>query len=175
LFFKWIYNVLADPKYLVLLLIGLSIYYFVKANNHFKKYIYLFLLCSLLIGPGLLVNVLLKNSSTGRARPSHLVDFNGDKTYTAPFQYSGQCAKNCSFVSGHASLGFFFIGLGWLLANRRYFWIGFIFGCISGFTRIAQGGHFFSDVVFAFWAVYWVNIGLGYLMKIDSPWQARNN
>jgi lipid A 4'-phosphatase len=66
-------------------------------------------------------------------------------------------------------MGFFFIGLGWLMQSKRWFYIGLAIGVVVGFTRIVQGGHFLSDTVFALWAVYWVNLGLGKILKIKPP------
>ena len=173
-FFFWIiYKIFgALPLLLVPLLIGLSIYFFFKyrnSNESFKKNIYTFLTLSLVLGPGVLVNTILKNNSIGRARPSQITEFGGSSDFTRAFEYSGACDSNCSFVSGHASMGFFFIGLGWLMQSKRWFYIGLAIGAVVGLTRIVQGGHFLSDTVFALWAVYWVNLGLGKLLKIKSP------
>ena len=173
-FFFWIiYKIFgALPLLLVPLLIGLSIYFFFKyrnSNESFKKNIYTFLTLSLVLGPGVLVNTILKNNSIGRARPSQITEFGGSADFTRAFEYSGACDKNCSFVSGHASMGFYFIALGWLFQSKRWFYIGLAIGAIVGLTRIVQGGHFLSDTIFALWAVYWVNLGLGKLLKIKSP------
>ncbi|MCU4676679.1 phosphatase PAP2 family protein [Catenovulum sp. 2E275] len=174
-----IYNAFAKPHFVILpALIVLAITFYRKYKtadreqdykNYHKKWIYSFLLASLLIGPGLLVNEVLKNNSIGRARPVEIQEFNGPDTYTAAFEYSGQCDRNCSFVSGHASMGFYFIALGWLLRSRRAFYIGLGIGIIVGLTRIVQGGHFLSDTIFAFWVVYFTNLALGKAFKLENP------
>jgi lipid A 4'-phosphatase len=67
------------------------------------------------------------------------------------------CQTNCSFVSGHAAVGFALMSIGMLsIRKRRRFWlaIGLIAGGAVGLARIAQGGHFFSDVVFSLIAVW---------------------
>ena len=172
---QFFYLFFGDMKYILLpLLIALSIYFFktIRATNktrRHKKLIFTYLLCSLLLGPGLLVNTVLKNNSIGRARPVHIQEFGGEHQFTRAYEYAGVCKKNCSFVSGHASIGFFFIGLGCLLRSRRAFWLGFTIGAVAGVTRIIQGGHFLSDVVLAFWAVYWVNLWLAHTFKLDTP------
>ena len=169
---EWIYWFFAKIKFLLLpLLIALSIYFYrrLKNSDSSKKWLYTFLLCSMLLGPGVLVNIVLKDNSIGRARPIHVVDFGGDKTFTRAFEYSGQCPKNCSFVSGHAAMGFFFIGLGWLLNSRLAFLTGLGIGFVVGGTRIVQGGHFLSDVVLGFWAVYFVNMWLAHQFGLQSP------
>jgi lipid A 4'-phosphatase len=168
-----IYEDFADMHfYLLPVLIVIAIYSYRKYQDpeqSFLKRIYTFLSLSLVLGPGILVNVILKDNSIGRARPSQITEFGGQADFTRAFEYSGACDSNCSFVSGHASMGFFFIGLGWLMQSKRWFYIGLGIGVIVGITRIVQGGHFLSDTVFALWAVYWVNMGLGKLLKIKSP------
>jgi len=149
-----------------------TLWNFRDGRNPFKRKIFLFLFLSLLIGPGLLVNTVFKNNSIGRARPSQVVEFGGENQFTPAWVYSGACATNCSFVSGHASMGFYFIALGWLMRSRRWFWIGLGIGSLVGVTRIVQGGHFLSDTVFAFWSVYWVNLALGRWLGISSPFDA---
>ena len=167
-----IYEDFADMHfYLLPVLIVIAIYSYRKYQDpeqSFLKRIYTFLSLSLVLGPGLLV-MTLKDFSIGRARPSQITEFGGQADFTRAFEYSGACDSNCSFVSGHASMGFFFIGLGWLMQSKRWFYIGLGIGVIVGITRIVQGGHFLSDTVFALWAVYWVNMGLGKLLKIKSP------
>jgi lipid A 4'-phosphatase len=160
------------PFYLLPTLIFFSVFNFYKfksTTQFFQQRIYSFLTMSLVLGPGVLVNLILKDNSIGRARPREILEFGGQADFTRAFEYSGACDSNCSFVSGHASMGFFFIGLGWLMQSKRWFYIGLGIGVIVGITRIVQGGHFLSDTVFALWAVYWVNMGLGKLLKIKSP------
>lgn len=138
-------------------------------KNDARKVRSLFLLLCLLIGPGLLVNTILKDNSIGRARPNQIQEFKGDRTFTAAFEYSGQCSTNCSFVSGHAAMGFFFITLGWFFASRSWFYAGFTIGVIVSIGRIIQGAHFLSDIVFAFWAVYIVACLLGWIFNLPNP------
>lgn len=113
-----------------------------------------FLLCSLLLGPGLVVNEALKNH-WGRARPAQVTEFGGSAQYTPPWQISDQCKKNCSMSSGHAALGFYPLALAWVLRRRRL-WValGLTCGACVGFGRILQGGHFLSDVLVSC-AVVW--------------------
>lgn len=118
-----------------------------------------FLLLVLLVGPGLLVNAVLKAES-GRARPHQVEPFGGPRDFTPVFTPADQCERNCSFVSGHASMGFWFIALAWVLRDRRWLWAGIALGAYVGLGRMAQGGHFFSDVVFAYWVVYAVCVVL---------------
>jgi len=118
-----------------------------------------YLLLVLILGPGLLVSVVKDHS--GRARPSTVVEFGGDRTFTPALIPADQCARNCSFVSGHAAMGFWFIALAWALRDRRWLWLGITIGTIVGLGRIMQGSHFLSDVVFSFWILYATSAFLG--------------
>lgn len=111
-----------------------------------------FLLLSLALGPGLLVNGVFKEM-WGRARPSDIIAFGGEGTFTPAWMIADQCATNCSFVSGHAALGFWTVAFALLLRpgpGRRLAFAGaLVFGAVVGGARIVVGGHFLSDVVFA--------------------------
>ena len=111
-----------------------------------------FLILVLLLGPGLSVSLI--KAYSGRARPAAVTEFGGEKDYSPALRPAEQCDRNCSFVSGHAAMGFFFISLAWVFRDRRWLWFGIALGGLVGLGRIVQGGHFFSDVVFSFWTVY---------------------
>lgn len=107
-----------------------------------------YLLLVLLIGPGLLVNGVFKEYS-GRARPSQIAEFAGSRHFSPAFTISNQCQQNCSFVSGHASIGFYFVAFALLASTcrRKLFILAILPGIAVGISRMAQGGHFLSDVV----------------------------
>lgn len=113
-----------------------------------------FLLLALALGPGLLVNGVFK-AEWGRARPVTVAELGGDRIFTPPGVISDQCERNCSFVSGHASMGFFPLVLAWVFGRRRWLLVGVASGALVGLGRMLQGAHFFSDVLFAGWTVYW--------------------
>jgi lipid A 4'-phosphatase len=118
-----------------------------------------FLLLAFLLGPGLIVDVALKDH-WGRARPHQVQEFGGKRQYTPPLKIAQQCADNCSFVSGHASAGFALIAFGFLFtgaARRRWFVGGLAAGLVVGLVRVMQGGHFMSDVIFSF---YFTTLGV---------------
>ncbi|MDD3517361.1 MAG: phosphatase PAP2 family protein [Chromatiales bacterium] len=125
-----------------------------------------FLVLVLVIGPGLIVNALLKEYA-GRARPLQVQEFGGERQFTPVLRLADECRGNCSFPSGHASMGFYFIALA-LLARRRR---GLAFagalatGVAIGSVRIVQGGHFLSDVLAAFIVVYAVSLLLYRLLR----------
>jgi lipid A 4'-phosphatase len=133
----------------------------------------LYLLLVMIVGPGLLVNGVFKEH-WGRARPSQVVEFGGDKTFTRAAIPADQCAKNCSFVSGHASVGFFFLALAFTDPRRRARWLvlGTGLGLGIGLVRMLQGGHFLSDVVFAGVVVYLTARGLHALL-LRAPLESR--
>lgn len=112
---------------------------------------WLVVLTTLVVGPGLVANVLLKDQM-GRARPSQTELFGGSKVFTPPLIMTQQCEKNCSFVSGEASSMFaLFFGLAMVAGSRArsLLALGMVVGSFSGLIRISQGAHFLSDVVFA--------------------------
>ena len=111
----------------------------------------LFVILAFAIGPGLLVNVVLKNNSH-RPRPANVQDFGGSSDYAPPFDFSGACDTNCSFVAGDPSMGFGFLAVALLLppARRNRAAVAAIgLGAAIGLMRILWGAHFFSDVVFS--------------------------
>ena len=95
--------------------------------------------------------------SSGRLR-LHVQAFGGPAPYIPALQLSSHCDTNCSFVSGHAAGAFSIMAWGMLACRRRklqWLWAGLLFGTLVGAVRMAQGGHFLSDVVFAALAVWW--------------------
>ncbi|CAG8999223.1 MAG: hypothetical protein CENE_01192 [Candidatus Celerinatantimonas neptuna] len=127
----------------------------------------LFLLLVMLLGPGLLVNGILKDHSFGRPRPIQVEQFGGHDHFAPALRYSGECRTNCSFVCGHASIAFFVMAFAWVFRRRYLFTAGLALGILVGLVRMVQGGHFLSDVVFAFWAVYFTILPLAYLFKFE--------
>ncbi len=122
----------------------------------------LFLLLALAIGPGLVVNTVFKDH-WGRARPAQVIQFGGDKRFSPAFVPSDQCDTNCSFPAGDPAVGFFFVSAGFLIptpGRRRLAIVGAIgLGGMLGLARMAQGGHFLSDVLasgFFVWATCWL-------------------
>jgi lipid A 4'-phosphatase len=125
------------------------------------------------IGPGLVVNVVLKDN-WGRARPRDVVEFGGDRQFTPAFIVSDQCPRNCSFVAGHPSMAFALFALVLLMARRRQelllgATVAVTLGLAVGFGRILQGGHFLSDVVFSGIITVAIAAGLYTLFALDQP------
>jgi lipid A 4'-phosphatase len=112
----------------------------------------LFIVLSTALGPGLVANTVLKDH-WGRARPTQIEAFGGTRRFSPAPLPAAQCRQNCSFVSGHAALGFGVVAFAFLSppgrTRRRAVAATLGFGALVGFVRIAQGGHFLSDVVWA--------------------------
>ncbi len=132
----------------------------------------LFLILLLALGPGLLVNVVLKDH-VGRARPREVVQYGGSHAFTEIWQ-PGDTGRNSSFPSGHASVAFFLLAPWFVLRGRNrtlalaFLVGGILFGMAVGWARILQGGHFLSDVLWAGGLVYLVGAVLALLMRLDG-------
>jgi membrane-associated PAP2 superfamily phosphatase len=131
----------------------------------------LFLILTLALGPGLVVNGLAKEY-WGRPRPVDVQQMGGKQPFVAWWDPRGTCEKNCSFVSGDVSGGF------WTLAPAALApapWRPLAYGAAialgSGIAvlRMLFGGHFFTDAVFAgviSFLIIWLTYNLLY------RWQA---
>ena len=140
-------------------------------NRSFVKYRIqaVFLVLLLIAGPGLVVNVLLKDTQ-GRPRPREVIEFGGKHHFSQIWQ-KGDTGKNSSFPSGHASAGFYLMAP-WFLLRRKnpslavgWLLFGLSYGSLVGTARIMQGGHFLSDVVWAGGLVYLTGEALALLLK----------
>lgn len=132
-----------------------------------------YLLLVVALGPGLLVNAVLKEH-WGRARPSQVAEFGGSAAYTPVWLPSDGCSRNCSFVSGHVAFASVPVAGAWMAANRRrrqlWFAGGLATGALMGVCRIGLGRHFLSDVVIAMLLVALVAALLAALMqRLDAP------
>lgn len=119
----------------------------------------LFLGSSLAIGPGILVNTIFKDH-WGRARPHQILEFGGTAHFSPAVVLSDQCARNCSFPSGHAALGFWLLAFAVAVPPRwrtPLYVFALAVGMLVGLMRIAQGAHFLSDVIAAALLVVAVN------------------
>ena len=127
----------------------------------------LFLIATITLGPGLLVNVVLKDHS-GRSRPIDVTQFGGTEHFVAWWDPRGDCPGNCSFVSGDVS------GAVWTIAPAALVpppWRALAYGAALALgigmaaVRIMAGGHFLTDTVFAgvfTFLIIWVVHGLIY-------------
>jgi lipid A 4'-phosphatase len=127
----------------------------------------LFLIATVALAPGLVTNVLLKDH-WGRSRPIDVTPLGGQEGFVAWWDPRGECPNNCSFVSGDVSAAF------WTLAPAALAppaWRPLAYGAAVAFgvgmtlLRVAAGGHFFTDSVFAgvfTFLIIWLVHGLIY-------------
>jgi membrane-associated PAP2 superfamily phosphatase len=131
----------------------------------------LFVLTSFVLGPGLLVNGLLKEH-WGRARPREILSFGGEAEFSPVWWISDQCDGNCSFVSGEAASAFWLVALvfivprEWRPATAK---VTISAAAAISLTRIAAGAHFMSDVLIAWLLTLLVMMALNRLILKGLP------
>ncbi|HZP21569.1 MAG TPA: phosphatase PAP2 family protein [Bauldia sp.] len=130
----------------------------------------LFLLTSLVAGPGIVVNLLLKNL-WGRPRPLSIALFSGDLPFVGVWHVADYCATNCSFVSGEASAAAWLVACAliappaWRPAAVR---VLIVLAALLSLNRIAVGAHFLSDVVIG-WGVTALVLAIAYRYLVAHP------
>jgi membrane-associated PAP2 superfamily phosphatase len=153
-------------------LVGLALSFY--PSNQRWRLPCLYLILTLAIGSGLIVHAGLKENWQ-RPRPRQVEEFGGTEPFR-PF-YQPNLANSSkplkSFSSGHSTMGFYFFSvaiLGAVLQNAMLYWGGMSvawgLGGLLSLARIAQGGHFLSDVLASaliMWLVAW---SLAYLFFI---------
>ena len=149
------------------LLLGLKL---PKLRRRWRVYLLLFLL--LAIGPGLLVNSIFKDH-WGRSRPKHVVELGGHLPFLKVWE-RGEPGISKSFPSGHASIGFYVMAPYFVFRRRRrllawgFLLTGTLYGTLMGIGRLAQGGHFPSDILWAWGMVYLSGLLLCYLLNPEE-------
>jgi lipid A 4'-phosphatase len=135
----------------------------------------LFLIASLAIGPGLVVNVGLKDHF-GRARPRAVEELGGESTFTPAWVISDQCERNCSFVSGEVASIAWFSAVAMVTPRPL---AGFLMAATVALTlaigvmRMAFGGHFLSDVILSALLVWLIAWACHRLLYRREAWGAR--
>lgn len=135
-----------------------------------------------ILGPGLIVNTTLKDN-WGRPRPVQVIDFAGTEVFL-PVGTPSSFREGRAFPSGHASIAFFLMSPFFVLLARKRTWaialllLGLAWGFAVGLGRIAQGGHWTSDVIWACGIVYLTCFAtaraFGLLRASPTPIQAKN-
>ena len=127
----------------------------------------LFLTATLALGPGLFVNVVLKDH-WGRSRPIDVKQFGGAEHFVPWWDPRGDCPNNCAFVSGDVSGAFWTIAPAMLTPPPlRVIAVGaaLTLGTGMAIMRVMAGAHFVSDVIFAgvfTFLIIWLMHGLIY-------------
>lgn len=126
---------------------------------------------TLLIAPGLLINALGKDF-WGRPRPRDVQAFQGQAVFHR-FNQPGGPGQGESFPCGHASVGFLFAGLYFVARRRGLRWTalgtGLGYGALLGAARMAQGGHFASDVLWSGGLTYLTAAVLHHVVLPPAP------
>lgn len=131
----------------------------------------LLLLVTLGLAPGIAANVVLKDN-WGRPRPIDVTAFKGDDPFLPWWDPRGDCPKNCSFVAGEPSGAFWTLAAAFVAPPA---WqpiaigVSLAFGAATGLVRMAAGGHFFTDVVFAgvfTFLIIWTMHGIIYRWRL---------
>lgn len=115
----------------------------------------LVLLLTMVLGAGFIVHTLLKDQ-WGRPRPKQVEQFGGIQSFRPYYKpnFFHQPEPSKSFPCGHCTMGFYFFAFALVfkrLGKTAWFYCALAFalllGAALGITRMAQGGHFFSDVL----------------------------
>lgn len=136
-----------------------------------------FILSTLVIGPGIITNLVFKDN-WGRPRPFSVEDFGGHVPFVDAWQITDYCARNCSFISGEGSSATWLVTMAVLLPPR-FRTIGFTilaaFGVAFSLDRVVIGAHFLSDTVLAWWVTLLVIVIEYRVFYIDPPSALTNN
>ncbi|KQQ46057.1 hypothetical protein ASF69_07615 [Rhizobium sp. Leaf311] len=141
----------------------------------------LFVLMFFATGPGLGVHFI--KILVGRARPRTLEEFGGNAVFTPAWEFTDQCVRNCSFISGEAASAFALLTLV-VFFRRQYstLYLCAVGVVAAGFSlnRVVFGAHFLSDVVIA-WGLMFVLAALLWRLfsqsapQIDTLFGYRNS
>ena len=111
----------------------------------------IFLVASLALGPGLLVNGVLKEH-WHRPRPEQTVEFGGPWRFRPFENFDGACKSNCSFASGEVATAAWTLAPALLtppLLRPSAIAASLLFTAVVAKLRMAFGGHYLSDVTLA--------------------------
>jgi lipid A 4'-phosphatase len=129
-----------------------------------------FLLTTLALGPGLIVNAFFKEF-WGRPRPSTVDLFGGEAPFVGIWQISDSCASNCSFVSGEAAAAMWLVAVAIVAPGR---WrkpaliLAVVLAVLLSLNRIAFGRHFLSDVLLA-WGLTLLVVAVIHRIVVEHP------
>ena len=136
----------------------------------------LFVALLLVIGPGILINGVLK-PCWNRPRPCNVTEFGGPRPFLPVWQ-RGHDKEDSSFPSGHAAMGFYLLAPAFVCWRRRpalaavFMALGLCSGGVIGVARMAAGGHFPSDVLWSAGLIYFTGLLLAAPFRfgaVESP------
>ncbi len=151
--FLYLWGVVPGQVLVISSLTAYFLSFMVKRLAQFRK-AYLYVVCVLIIGAGLITHAIFKHS-WARPRPKQVIFYGGTHPFH-PIYTPSLCTTEHlrSLPSGHATMGFYFFCLYFL--GRRYslhfltqvgIYTGLGLGIILSIARIFQGGHFVSDTL----------------------------
>jgi membrane-associated PAP2 superfamily phosphatase len=143
---------------------------FPRRRSLFPPNIAFFLISTFALGPGVIVNLLLKEH-WGRPRPYSVDLFGGTAPYVDVWRITDFCTRNCSFVSGESSAAIWLLAVAAVVpkAHRRQAMIAAgALTVLLSLNRIAFGAHFLSDVVIA-WGLTATLMALCYRAILVKP------
>lgn len=150
---SWLYDYGEIPT-LILLAVVLAIYTAARLGRVSPEYRKpcLAVVLTVILGPGILVNGIFKGY-WGRPRPAEVVMFGGVWDYRTSAQ-PGVPGKGKSFTCGHCAMAFALSSGAVLHPLHRgvalaFFVSGLVYGAVMGVARVAQGGHFPTDVLWS--------------------------
>lgn len=137
-----------------------------KAPSRYKSCC-LVIVLTVALGPGLLVNGILKNY-WGRPRPIEISAFGGPLSYQEAW-VMGVPGEGKSFTCGHCSMAFSISSAAAFYPYHPVLSVvalatGVVYGIVMGIARMAQGGHFPTDILWSGVIVLSIVAALYYLV-----------
>lgn len=158
---------------LALGIFALGGYVLTRLRRISKRYssAFLVMVFTVILGPGLAVNGILKEH-WGRPRPADIIEFGGSESYR-DFWRPGGTGSGKSFVCGHCAIAFSTCSIVALYPIHPVLasvglGAGLIFGGLVSLARVAQGGHFPTDIVWSA-VIVWSTITLLYYFVFRVP------
>lgn len=174
--FLYLYGIFFGVALTAAALVVLPLSYWYPGRLHRWRRPALFLVLVAAVGPGILVNGLLKDHY-GRPRPREVQALGGTERFL-PVWVPGPDREAKSFPCGHCAMGFYLATPYLVLRRRRrrlalaFAAAGLLAGGLLGVARMAAGGHFLSDVVWAGGVVWLVAVALHRLLRVDAALEA---
>ncbi|GHB27927.1 phosphatase PAP2 family protein [Pseudovibrio japonicus] len=138
----------------------------------------IFVISSLALGSGLVVNTFFKNM-WGRPRPRSTDIFGGDSPFIGVWHPTNYCDSNCSFVSGEASAAIWLMTLVFIAPKAWRLPLGIPIGLlvfVLSANRVAYGGHYLSDTLLSWGITMLVIIAIyHYLYQRTPAWAQPDN
>ena len=175
--FLWQYGTIPGFALSIFALLGYFICQAKKRYRHWRNYLLLIFLTSIL-GAGLLVNTVLK-PYWGRPRPCQTIEFGGLLEYR-PMHTPGEPGRGKSFAGGHSTMGFIFVTLFFFYRKSRtvaFFGlvVGLVVGSMLSLARIVQGAHFLSDNVWSLGIILLTSTWLYYFVLCIPTYKQRSH